>query len=246
MKLSIKDIHKSFGQNQVLKGVDISFEKPGVSAIVGPNGSGKTTIIKCILGMVIPDAGEIVVGDQNIKGDWEYRNHIDYVPQIARFPENLQVSELLEMIKDIRPGQTKADELIQLFEVESFEDRRLGNLSGGMRQKVNLILALMYDSPIIILDEPTAGLDPVALIKLKNLINEEREKGKVILITTHIMSLVDELADNIVFLLDGHIKFAGTVDELKQTFGGDKIEESIANILTESGQTIENPINVTQ
>ena len=244
MNLSIKDIHKSFGQNHVLKGIDISFQEPGVSAIVGPNGSGKTTIIKCILGMVIPDSGEISVGGQSIKGDWKYRDQIDYVPQIAKFPENLQVSELLEMIKDIRPGQTKADELIQLFEVESFEDRRLGNLSGGMRQKVNLILALMYDSPIIILDEPTAGLDPVALIKLKNLIDEEREKGKIILITTHIMSLVDELADNVVFLLDGHIKFAGSVNELKQSYGGHKIEESIANILIDNQQLKENPINI--
>lgn len=242
MNLFIKGVHKSFGQNHVLKGVDILFDKPGVSAIVGPNGSGKTTIIKCILGMVIPDAGEITVGDQNIKGDWKYRDHIDYVPQIARFPENLKVSELLEMIKDIRPGETKADDLIKLFEVASFKDRKLGNLSGGMRQKVNLILALMYDSPIIILDEPTAGLDPVALIKLKELINDEREKGKIILITTHIMSLVDELADNIIFLLDGHIKFAGPVPELKQKYGGEKIEMSIANILTSSHHLQENPI----
>ena len=110
--LSVKDVHKSFGKNHVLKGVNVTFSEPGVYAIVGPNGSGKTTVIKCILGMVIPDQGQILVNGKDIKGDWNYRSQIDYVPQIARFPENLAVEELLRIagttlghvVSEILPG----------------------------------------------------------------------------------------------------------------------------------------------
>ncbi len=181
--------------------------------------------------MVIPEEGDILVENQNIKGKWDYRNRIDYLPQIARFPENLRVNELLKMIKDLRSDKANDEHLIKLFDLYPFLDKKLGNLSGGTRQKVNLVLAFMYNSPLIILDEPTAGLDPVALLRLKDLILSEKEKGKTILITTHIMSFVEEMADEIVFLLEGHIHFKGSLNEIKQVYSGHTLEEAIANIL---------------
>jgi len=229
--ISIKKLHKAFGKNKVLKGIDIDFNEPGITAVLGPNGSGKTTLIKCILGMVIPNKGEITLDDENIKGKWQYRNKIDYLPQIARFPENLKVKELLSMIKDIRGGEENSENFIELFDLEPFLNQRLGNLSGGTLQKVNIMLALMYDSPLLILDEPTTGLDPLSLVRLKKLILEEKAKGKIILITTHIMSFVEEMADNVIFLLEGNIHFKGSLKQLKTNYQSEKLEEAIAKIL---------------
>ena len=233
--IEIKDLHKRFGKNQVLKGIDLDIHQGGIFAILGPNGSGKTTLIKSILGMVIPQSGTISLKGKTIKKDWKYRNEIDYLPQIANFPNNLSVKELIKMIKDLRANYTIKDQsLIELFKLESFLDKKLGNLSGGTKQKVNLVLTFMFDSPLIILDEPTTGLDPISLIRLKNLIHAEKEKGKTILITSHIMSFVEEVSNEIVFLLEGKIYFKGTIPELKSKTDQPDFEHAIASILTHS------------
>lgn len=229
--IAIKKLEKSFGKNRVLKGVDLEVKGQGIFAILGPNGSGKTTIIKSVLGMVLPDAGEIVVGDEGVKGNWNYRKNISYLPQIAHFPENLKVKELLRMVKDIRGQEGNEQPLIERFKLEGFMNSRLRNLSGGTRQKVNIVLCFMFNSPYIILDEPTSGLDPVAMITLRELIHEERAKGKVILLTTHIMDIVEEMADEIVFLLEGKIFFKGSLQDMRDMTGEMKLERSIANIL---------------
>ncbi len=230
--IEIKNLKKSFGRNQVLKGVDLEVNEAGICAVLGPNGSGKTTIIKSILGMVVPDSGELRVADKSVKDQWGYRKLIGYLPQIARFPENLTVLEVIKMVKDIRGVVADELPLITRFGLEPFLNERLRNLSGGTRQKVNIVLCFMFDARYIILDEPTAGLDPVALISLKELIIEERNKGKIILLTTHIMDLVEELADDIVFLLEGKIFFKGSLTDMREMTGEVKLERSIANILT--------------
>ena len=228
----IEQLHKRFGKNQVLKGIDLDISKKGIFAILGPNGSGKTTLIKSILGMVIPDEGKLRVGDTSIKKNWKYRDQIDYLPQIANFPANLTVKELIAMIKDLRNRHGEDGRLISLFNLKPFLSKKLSNLSGGTKQKVNLVLTLMFDSPIIILDEPTTGLDPIALIHLKEIIAEEKSKGKIILITSHIMSFVEEVADEIVFLLEGKVYFKGNIDQLKLQTKASNFELAIANLLT--------------
>jgi len=237
--ITITNLHKAFKEQQVLSGISLSFEQKGcLSAILGPNGSGKTTLIKSILGMVLPDKGDILVDGSPTKKQWAYRSRIDYLPQIARFPENLKVKELINMIKDLRTGSTREKKLIEIFELEPYMDKKLGTLSGGTKQKVNLTLAFMYDSPIIILDEPTSGLDPIAMIRLKALIEEEKQRGKLVLVTTHIISFVEEMADEIVFLLDGKIYFRGSKESLKTQFKEANLEKAIANILLgEKGQS---------
>ncbi len=216
---------------QILNGVSFVFDKPGIFAVLGPNGSGKTTILKIILGMVRQDQGEVQFSNQSTKGVCDYRKQIGYLPQIARFPDNLTVRELIRMIKDIRGVPATEEGLIDEFGLTPYLGRKLGNLSGGTRQKVNIILTFMFDCPVYILDEPTAGLDPISLIRLKELIAKAKEDGKIILITTHILSLVESLADEIVFLLDGHIHFSGTIDELAEQTDSDDLEHSIAAIL---------------
>lgn len=232
--VEIVDLHKKFGKNNVLNGVDLNINEGGIFAVLGPNGSGKTTIIKSILGMVIPDNGTIKVFNTNIKKNSNYRSKIDYLPQIANFPSNLKVIELIKMIKDLR-GQTNNDQkLIETFKLQPFLNKKLGTLSGGTKQKVNLLLTFMFDSPIVILDEPTTGLDPISLIRLKELIAAEKKKGKAILITSHIMSFVEEVADQIVFILEGKIYFKGSIEELKTKTEQNDFEHAIANILTKN------------
>lgn len=232
--VDIQNLHKRFNKNVVLSGVDLQINEGGIIAVLGPNGSGKTTLIKSILGMVIPDKGNIQVLGKNIKNHSSYRKKIDYLPQIANFPNNLKVSELIRMIKDLRRDTSNDEALISLFKLEPFLNKKLGNLSGGTKQKVNIVLTFMFDSPLIILDEPTTGLDPISLLRLKQLIQDEKSKGKTILITSHIMSFVEEVSDEIVFILEGKIYFKGSIKELKSKTDQPDFEHAIASILTES------------
>lgn len=229
--IQLEHITKRFGKLTVLDDISFSIEKGGTFAVLGPNGSGKTTILKIILGMVLPQKGEVLINENKVLNTWNYRKDIRYLPQIAQFPDNLTVSELIKMIKDLRNMPSREEEIIEMIGLGKFLDKKLGNLSGGTRQKVNIVLAFMFDSPILILDEPTAGLDPVSLIRLKELIEKEKSEGKIILITTHILSLVESLADEIIFLLEGNIHFRGTLNELSTKTGKEDLEHSIASLL---------------
>ncbi|WKK65551.1 ABC transporter ATP-binding protein [Lutimonas zeaxanthinifaciens] len=230
--IEISNLNKKFGKLTVLDGMDLHIDSGGIFAVLGPNGSGKTTLIKSILGMVIPDKGEIKIDGDSVLGEWKYRNDINYLPQIANFPANLNVRELIKMVKNLRPKVASDEGLIKRFGLESFLDKKLGNLSGGTKQKVNILLTFMFESDLIILDEPTTGLDPISLIHLKEIIHEEKSKGKTILITTHIMSFVEEIADEIVFLLDGEIYFKGSSNELKQKTNQKDLEHAIAKLIS--------------
>lgn len=229
--ITIHGLKKAFNSNEVLKGIELEIMPGKITAILGTNGSGKTTLIKSILGMVISDEGEILIKQESIKNQWNYRSEISYLPQIARFPENLWVTELISMIKDLRNESTDENHLIKIFGLEECLEKRLRNLSGGTRQKVNVVLSFMYDSPLIIMDEPTVGLDPVALLHLKELIRVEPAKGKTLLFTTHIISLVEELADEIIFLLEGKIYFKGEPEEMKSKHDPTSLKKPIAMIL---------------
>ncbi|MFZ9004025.1 MAG: ATP-binding cassette domain-containing protein, partial [Robiginitalea sp.] len=119
----IENLYKRFGRNEVLKGVDLNIPEGGIYAVLGPNGSGKTTLIKSVLGLVIPDKGSIKVLDKPIKGQWKYREEINYLPQIANFPGNIRVRELIRMIKDLRKKPVDEGSLIRLFGLEPFLDK---------------------------------------------------------------------------------------------------------------------------
>ena len=232
--LSISNLNKSFGKLKVLQGININIFEGDICAILGPNGSGKTRLIKTILGLVIPDFGSIKLNDKEIINTWSYRSDISYLPQITNFPSNLTVVEIIDLIKTIRPNTKMDKELIDLFNIKKSMNKKLVDLSGGTKQKVNIILTFMSDSPIIILDEPTAGLDPISLIKLKTLIIKEKEKGKTIIVTSHIMSFIEEISNDIFFLLDGSIFFNGTITDLKERTNENSLESAIANLLKQS------------
>lgn len=237
--LRLSHLSKSFGRLQVVKDLSVDFGRSQVVCLIGPNGSGKTTMIKCILGLVIPDEGKIVVNSHQVGRSWNYRRAIGYMPQINRFPDNIKVKQLFEMIKDIRQHRGDYDEeLYRAFNIELIGEKRMSTLSGGMRQKVNAALAFLFNPAILILDEPTAGLDPAASEILKEKILSCRTEGKLIVITTHNMSDVEELADQVLLLHDGTLKFYGQLSELKTKTGSNKLSRALIEAYSRTADTV--------
>lgn len=232
--IRLKEIGKKFGKFPVLKNLSFNIEPGKITAIVGPNGSGKTTIIKTILGLVKPDNGDILIDEKSILGEHLYRKSIGYMPQATSFPENLTVRKVIKMICDLRNSNIEPDAaLIAALNLNAEMSKQVKTLSGGNKQKVSALIALMFNPSIIILDEPTAGLDPVVSSNLKELIINEKKKGKTIILTSHIMSEIEELADHIIFLIDGKIKFDGSVFDILTYKGENKLEKAIANMMNE-------------
>jgi len=229
--ISINNLSKNFGKLKVLSDIKIENIDKGVLAVLGPNGSGKTTLLKCILGMVIPDSGTIQFNNNHIIGKYKYRKKFSYMPQFANFPENLRLFELFDLIRKIRNEKTIESELIENFGLRESLNKKISNLSGGTKQKVNIVLTFMIDSPVIILDEPTTGLDPLALIKVKRLIKKEKAKGKLIIVTSHIINFIEEVSDKIIFLLDGNIFYSGSQQLLLKKTRQKKLESAIASII---------------
>jgi len=232
--IEFRTINKNYGKNKVLNGIDLQIPQGTAMALLGPNGSGKTTLLKCILGLVNFQAGDVLFNGDSGKYKWDDRSQVGYIPQIARFPENLKCRELLQLIKSLRNEKSHENELIEIFALEQYLDQPLKNLSGGTRQKMNITLGCMFKPEIIILDEPTAGLDPVAMINFRDYIKARHEQGTTILFTTHIMSLVETFAEEIVFLLAGQIFFQGTAKVLYQKTSTTDIESGIARLLSDN------------
>ena len=230
--IEIKNISKKFGKLEVLKNVSVSCNSGQCIALIGPNGCGKTTLIKSILGMVIPDSGSMEFNQKSIFGDYLYREKIGYMPQIGRYPDTMTIGEIIEMVKKIRNSKDNLDEdLFRDFEIEKMLNKQMRTLSGGTTQKISAVLAFLFNPDVLILDEPTAGLDPLASELLKEKIIKEKEKGKLIIITSHLLSELDDLISEIIFMQDGKIFFHKKVNELREETQEDKISKAIAKIL---------------
>ena len=230
--IRIEKLNKNFGKLHVLKDIDVEMQDGNIYAIVGPNASGKTTLIKSILGLVKPDSGSIDVNGERVNGNHSYRKYLGYMPQLARFPDNLTVKEILRLVRDLRGNPEQTDqELIEKFKIETELNKIVKNLSGGTRQKVSAIIAFLFNPEILILDEPTAGLDPISSGVLKDKIIADSKAGKTFILTSHIMSEVEELANQIIFLLDGEIRFKGSVDLFQSHTQEKKLERAIAAMM---------------
>ena len=231
------NVTKKFGKLTALNNVSVTCLKGECIALIGPNGSGKTTLIKSILGMVVPDSGFITFNGKNILHDWRYREFIGYMPQIGRYPENMTIGQVLGMMKDIRkkkaPDQLD-EELIREFEVDKILNKRMRTLSGGTRQKVSASLSFLFKPEVLILDEPTAGLDPIASEKLKEKIIREKQKGKLILITSHILSELDDLVTQVIYMQESNLIFHKSIENLRKDTGEEKLSKAIASIMLKS------------
>jgi Cu-processing system ATP-binding protein len=226
------NVTKTFGKLKALDNVSVTCNKGHAIALIGPNGSGKTTLIKTILGMVVPDSGFITFDQHNILHDWKYRERIGYMPQMGRYPENMSIAQVMAMMKDIRKSASFLDEeLMEAFGLKEMEHKKMRTLSGGTRQKVSACLAFLFNPDVLILDEPTAGLDPVASEILKQKIIAEKENGKLILITSHILSELDDLASEIIYMQDGLLQFHKSLEQLREDTGQIKLAAAIAQVM---------------
>lgn len=236
--IEINNISKKFGKLTVLDDISLSLKNGETISLIGPNGSGKTTLIKCLLGLVVPGDGSILFDGTDIRNQSQYRTHIGYMPQVGRFPENITIDQLIRMVRDIRRSNGKGEdhELINTFGLDAMKGKTMRTLSGGTRQKVSACLAFMFDAPVIILDEPTAGLDPLSTEQLKEKIRKEKEKGKLILITSHILSDLDDLISQVVYLQDGKLLFHKPIDQLRADTGEEKLSRAIAHVMLEQSK----------
>lgn len=228
--IRFENVSKRFRKLYALNDVSAVFNDGHVIALIGPNGSGKTTLIKCLLGMVQPEKGRIFFDGEDISGKEAYRRHIGYMPQIGRYPDNMKVREVIDMVKDIRNAPEVDMELYRSFEIQKIGEKTMRSLSGGTRQKVSATLAFMFDPRVLILDEPTAGLDPVASEVLKDKVLTEKGKGKLILITSHILSDLEDMADTVMYLQEGKLEFLATLEDLLQYTGERRLGKAIASL----------------
>ena len=240
--IGINKLTKTFGRFKALDEISLNLQNGQTVSLLGPNGSGKTTLIKSILGMVIPEKGTITIDDNIVKKDWAYRSKIGYMPQIGRYPDNMTIEQVFRLIKEIRKDYTTYDEeLYYGFGLDKVKDKNMRSLSGGTRQKVSATIAFLFSPDIYLLDEPTAGLDPVASELLKDKITKARAAGKLILITSHVLSDLEGIASHIVYLQDGNLLFYKSVEELQATTGELKLNRVIAHIMKEN--SLESKLN---
>lgn len=227
------NVTKKFGRLTALDNVSAVCNRGQTIALIGPNGSGKTTFIKSLLGMVVPDSGFITFNQQNIIHDWQYRAAIGYMPQTGRYPENMTIGQVFDMMKDIRrqPDIEYDEELIHQFNLQGIMDKRMRALSGGTRQKVSACLAFLFKPEVLILDEPTAGLDPVSTEILKEKIRKEKQRGKLIIITSHILSDLDDIVTEVMYMQEGKLRFHTSLEQLKEDTGEQKLARAIAAIM---------------
>lgn len=230
MVLAVENLRKSFSNIQVLRKLSLSFREGKVTTVAGPNGVGKSTLIRIILGFVRPDSGIVTIDGFNVTGTFRYRSGVGYMQQKPEYPENLTVKEILALAKDLRGYKDEPDmELFHEFKFGTEADKKFKELSGGNKQKVNAILSFMFRPSLIILDEPTAGLDPYSAVCLKNKIHSEKTNGKTIILTTHHHADIKELTDDIVFLKDGNVVYAHELATLLNEHHGESLEAIMAH-----------------
>jgi len=225
-------VTKRYGRVPVLRGIDLSVKAGRVTAILGPNGAGKSTLIRVLLGLARPDDGSVTVAGTVVGDDPAYRAAIGYMPQHPHFPENLTGREVVRLLRELR-GHTvpEDDELFESFALAAELDKPVRTLSGGTKQKLNAALAFMFRPRILLLDEPTAGLDPVASGVLKARILGARQAGVTVLVVSHVLSELEDLVDDVIFLLEGRVEFQGSLRRLEEITGESRLEPAVARLM---------------
>lgn len=226
--IEVKGLQKSYGNLHVLKGVDLEVQKGSIFALLGPNGSGKTTMVKILATLLKPDSGAGIVNgfDVALKPD-KVRQSISLTGQFAAVDEILTGRENLVMIAKLRHlgnAEQVADDLLKRFGLNEASNRKASAYSGGMRRRLDLAMSLVGEPQLVFLDEPTTGLDPEARIEVWKIVKELAGKGTTVFLTTQYLDEAEQLADRIAILHNGRIIVSGTFDELKKRFPPAKVE----------------------
>jgi ABC-2 type transport system ATP-binding protein len=220
--LEIRDVVKVFGAVRAVDGVSFAVRRGTITGLLGRNGAGKTTTIRMITGIFMPDSGDIrwLGGAQ----DGAFRDRIGYLPEERGLYKQMKIYEHLLFLAEIKGYRRadlrkKVDYWLERFELGAKRDAKVEELSKGNQQKIQLIGTLLHDPDLIILDEPQSGLDPVNMVLVRNLLQELRQEGKTILLSTHMMGEAERMADEIVLIHRGKVVLDGTLEEVRASFG---------------------------
>ena len=225
MSLQLEHITAGYGNLPVLKDLSFTLAPGQMLGLIGLNGAGKSTTIKNIIGLLRPMQGTITLDGLTLaKNPDDYRKKIGYIPEAPILYEELTLKEHLEvtaMAYDIPldVAMTRAEALLKTFRLEERLDWFPANFSKGMKQKVMVVCAFMIEPSLLIIDEPFLGLDPLAIHALLELMNEQKQKGTAILMSTHILATAEKYCDGFLVLHDGALRASGSLTELRQAFG---------------------------
>ncbi len=222
--LEIRHLTKNFGKKTALEDLNFSLAKGQAVGLLGPNGAGKSTLIKCIVGLLRPTGGDILIAG-NPRGSRQARKISAYVPEVPQLYNMLTVWEHLRFITDaygVARWEEKAEKLLQLFEIWEQRDEFVKALSKGMRQKLSLCCGIISNAQILFLDEPMVGLDPRAIKNLKDLIQELKDEGRTLFISTHLLDPIENICSRIIVLKKGKIIADGSLEELRSRLGEEK------------------------
>jgi ABC-2 type transport system ATP-binding protein len=226
----VEDVHKSFGEVEALRGIDLVVERGKVLGLLGPNGAGKTTAVKILTTLLLPDQGRALVeGRDVVRSPAAVREIIGLAGQSTAIQEELTGRENLEIMGrlyhlDAVTRRDRAQGLLERFDLVDAADRHAKGYSGGMQRRLDLALSLVSRPAVLFLDEPTTGLDPRSRIAMWDVIRELVSRGTTLLLTTQYLDEADELADEIVVIDHGKVIAAGTSEDLKNRIGGDVVE----------------------
>ena len=215
-----------------MKDINFHIDRGSCVVFIGANGCGKTTLLKCMLNMVIPDSGCVTINKLDVSSNYESRRNLGFMPQIGCFPENMTVNEIINTIISIRNYDKDVDnELYEHFDIPAVGNKKMNTLSGGTVQKVSACIAFMFNPEIIVMDEPFAGLDLLASNILREKISTEKKNGKTILITSHTFSEIDGIMSHVVFINNGNILFYRPLQDLLSTTGKDNVTDAVMCLL---------------
>ena len=224
--LKVNSIVKKFGDFEAVSDVSFYVEKGTVFGLLGPNGAGKTTTIRMITNILKPDYGEITMFGEQVAS--RHQNRIGYLPEERGLYKKIKVIDQLiyfGMLKGMSrsDAQSEARKWLRKLEAESWESKKIQELSKGMQQKVQFISTILHNPDVLILDEPFSGFDPINTETIKKIILDLKEEGKTIILSTHIMEQVEQLCDNICLINEGKPVLSGLVREIKRSYGRDTI-----------------------
>ena len=228
MAVEVTEVVKTFGTLRALDGVSLAVREGEVYGLLGPNGSGKTTLIRTLVGLVVPDSGEVTVLGSRMP-DLGVLNRIGYMTQAAALYPDLTVQENVEFFASINGAEANVRESLELVELWERRDSEVSKLSGGMRQRVSLACCLVHRPALLLLDEPTVGVDPQLRLQFWNHFREMTSRGTSIVVSSHVMDEA-ERCDRLGLIRFGRLLAEGTVAELIGKAGGGRLEDAFLKL----------------
>ncbi len=247
--IQVHQLRKNFGQKEVLRGVSFDIHAGEIFGYLGPNGSGKTTTLRILSGMMRPTSGEVTIAGIDVtQRPYDVKKIIGYVPETGALYEHLSPREFLLFLADLYESsgnlRIRIDDALAQIGLESVRDEPMSSFSRGMKQKVLLLPAFLFDAQVLLLDEPLMSLDVEAVLLVKKWIVQEAEKGKTILYSSHLLEIVEKLCHRVGILYQGVLVAMGMVKELERMTRTSHLEEVFQQLILESRGLVSDVVQV--